>query len=321
MRRSAVAAITVAVASVLAPAGVRAQDYPNRTVTIIVPYGPGSYTDNVLRPVAVGLQKLLQQPVVIDNKAGANGVIGTQFVARAKPDGYTLLAGSVTNLAANAGLFKILPYDPQRDFVPVAGVASTSMMFMVRPELPVRDIKGFLAYAARQPQPLSVGYGSSSAQVALAQVGMLEGTRFNGVPYKGTPQAITDLLGGQIPAAIVDVSNGVPYLRSGKLIAVATSAAKRSVSAPDVPTLSESYPGSQLVTWVGLVAPTGTPQAVVNKLHQAVAAVIASPEIKQQFATLSTDVEPMSGAEMALRMRRDQVMWLDLIKAAGIEPQ
>ena len=298
-----------------------AQDFPSRPVTIVVPYGPGSYTDNVIRPVAVALQKALGQTVVIDNKAGANGILGTQFVARARPDGYTLLAGSSTTLAANAGLYKALPYDPRKDFTPIGGLASTSMMFMVRSDFPAKDLKGFLAHAARQGNPLPVGYGSSSAQVALALLAKESGVKFTGVPYKGTPQAITDLIGGQVPAAIVDVANGVPQIKSGKLHALAISGAARSVSAPDVPTLAETWPGRELVTWIGLVAPAGTPPAVVEKLSAAVTAALTSPEIRQQFTTIATELEPTSAQELGRRMQRDHVHWLDLIKAAGIQPE
>ena len=307
-------------ATSLAPAAY-AQDYPTRPITIVVPYGPGSATDNVVRPVALALQKTLGQTVIIDNKAGANGVIGTQFGARAKPDGYTLLAGSSTTLAANAGLFKSLPYDPQKDFAPVAGMASTSMMFMVRADFPAKDLKGLLAYAARQPNPMPVAYGSSSAQVALTLLTRISGVKFTGVPYKGTPQAITDLLGGQVPVAIVDVGNGVPQIRSGRLTALAISGTARSVSAPDVPTLAETWPGTQLVTWIGLVAPAGTPQAAVDKLDRAVAAAMATPEMKQQFAAIATEIDAVGPREMAQRMQRDQVQWLELIKASGIQPE
>lgn len=317
-RRSA---LTCLAALALLPGAGFAQDYPSRPVTIVVPYGPGSYTDNVIRPVAVGLQKELGQAVVIDNKAGANGVIGSQFAARARPDGYTLLAGSTTTLAANTGLFKALPYDPLKDFVPVAGIAVTSMMFIVRADYPARDLKAFLAHAARQPQPLSVGYGSSSAQVALAQLSKISGVKFNPVPYKGTPQAITDLIGGQVPVAIVDVSNGVPQVKAGKVAALAISGARRAAAAPEVPTLAEAFPGTQLVTWIGLVAPAGTPQPVVDRINQAVTKVLGTPELKQQFAALATDLEAMTPQEMGRRMQRDQAEWLELIKAAGIQPE
>lgn len=308
-------------AGVALAASVAAQDFPARPVTIVVPYGPGSYTDNVVRPVALTLQKILGQPVVIDNKGGAGGILGSQFVARAKPDGYTLLAGSSTTLAANAGLYKALPYDPAKDFAPVGGLASTSMMFMVRSDFPAKDLRGFLAHAAKQGAPLPVAYGSSSAQVALALLAKASGVKFTAVPYKATPQAITDLIGGQVPAAIVDVANGVPQMKAGKLVALAISGSTRSASAPDVPTLAETWPGTQLVTWVGLVAPAGTPAPVVEKLSAAVAAAIAAPEVKQQFSTMATELEPASHDELGRRMQRDHKLWLDLMKAAGIQPE
>jgi tripartite-type tricarboxylate transporter receptor subunit TctC len=317
---SAALALACAAGALLAtPAG--AQDYPSRPITIVVPYGPGSYTDNVVRPVAVALQKVLGQTVVVDNKAGANGIVGTQFGARAKPDGYTLLAGSTTTLAANDGLYKSLPYDVRKDFVPIGGLASTSMMFMVRADFPAKNLKDFLAYAAKQPTPMPLAYGSSSAQVAVALLAKESGVKFTGIGYKGTPQAITDLIGGQVPAAIVDVANGVPQIRAGKLHALAISGTSRSVAAPEVPTLAESWPGTQLVTWVGLVAPVGTPAAIVDKLSAALATALATPEIRQQFVTLSTELEPTSGPELGRRMQRDHVQWLDLIKAAGIQPE
>jgi len=318
-RRAALALLAAAGAAAALPSW--ADDYPGRPITIVIPYGPGSYTDDVARPIAPMLQKLLGQPVIIDNRAGANGVIGSQYVARAKPDGYTLLIGSSTTLAANVGLFKALPYDPLKDFSPVAGIASTSMMLVVRSDFPAKDMKSFLAQAKAQPQPLAVGYGSSSAQVALAQLTQVGGVRFTGVPYKGTPQAIIDLIGGQVPAALVDVSNGVPQLRSGKLAALSISGERRSAAAPEVPTLAEIFPGTQLVTWIGLVAPAGTPAAIVDRLDRAVAEVLASPELKRQFAALSTDIEPMGHAAMGSRMKRDQAQWLELIRAAGIQPE
>ena len=298
-----------------------AQDYPARPITIVVPYGPGSSTDNAVRPVAVALQKSLGQPVVIDNRAGANGVIGTQFGARAKPDGYTLLAGSSTTLAANVGLFKNLPYDPQKDFQAVAGLGSTSMMFMVRSDFPAKDLKSFLTYASKQTNPMPVAYGSSSAQVALALLSKISGVKFSGIPYKGKPQANPDLVGGQVPVAIVDGGNGVPQIKSGRAVALAISGATRSVSAPHIPTLAETWPGTQLVTWIGLVAPAGTPLAIVDKLNQAVTTALALPEVVQQFATISTEIEPVGHAELTKRMQRDQTQWLELIKAAGIQAE
>ncbi len=314
----------VCVATLLAtfsPPPVNAQDYPTKPIAIVVPYGPGSAMDNVIRVISAPLQKMLGQPVVIDNKGGANGVIGTQLAARANPDGYTLLTGSSTTLAANVGLYKSLPYDPQKDFSAVAGIAATSMIFLTRSDLPAKDLKRFLEYAAKQDRPLPVGYGSSSAQVALAMLSQVSGVEFTGVPYKTSPAAIMDLIGGQLPMAIVDVGNGVAQIKGGRVAALAVSSPNRSEFLPNVPTLAETWLGTQLVTWIGLVAPSGTPSPIITKVYDAVAKAVAIPEVKQQFAGLSTEVDLVSPIDLGERMRSDQQHWLKLIQAAGIQPE
>ena len=303
------------------PAAAQAQDYPARLISVVVPYPAGSFTDNVMRPVAAALSRSLGQSVVIDNRAGAQGVVGTQFGARAKPDGYTLLVGSSTSLAANVGLFKSLPYDPLKDFQPVAGLAYTSMMFMVRPDSPAKDLKSFLELARKQASPMPAGIGSSSAQVGLALLAKVSGAKFTTVPYKGTPQVITDLIGGVIPMGVVDVGNGVPQMKSGRLVPLVISGTARSTSAPDVPTMAETWAGINLVTWVGLVAPTGTPMPIVDKLHAAVNEALANPEIKKTFAAMATEIEPVAPAALKARMERDLVQWGELIRAAGIQPE
>jgi tripartite-type tricarboxylate transporter receptor subunit TctC len=320
--RALLAAPAIAAAGAL-PGAASAQDYPSRPVTLVVPYGPGSSTDNIARPVALALQEALGQPVVVDNRSGANGVVGTQFAARARPDGYTILVGSSTTLAANAGLFKTLPYDPQKDFTPIAGVASTSMMFAVRADSAAKDMRGFLDQAARQGDPPpAVAYGSSSAQVALALLMKASGTRaLTAVPYRDTPQTIADLMGGRIAMGIIDVGNGVPHIAAGRLHALAISAATRSDYAPDVPTLDELWPGTRLVTWIGLVAPAGTPAPIVDRIERTVAAAMAGPEIRQRFAAIGTEIDHVGQGELARRMRDDRSQWLELIRMGGIEPQ
>lgn len=298
-----------------------AQDYPSRPISIVVPYGPGSSTDNMARPIAQGLQEELGQPVIIDNRGGASGVIGSQFAARARPDGHTLLAGSSTTLAANLGLFRSLPYDPRRDFTPVAGLASTSMIFVTRADSPATDMRGFLDQAARQAEPVTIAYGSASAQVALALFRKVSGIRLTAVPYRDTPQTIADLLGGQVAMGIVDVGNAVPHIQAGRLRGLAVSAATRSGFAPAMPTLGEFWPGTELVTWIGLVAPAGTPPPIVARLEQALSRVIARPEVAQRFAAIGTEIDHVDAAALAQRIARDQVQWLELIRLAGIEPQ
>ena len=315
--------VAAVVASVAAfPDVATAQDYPSRTITIVVPFPAGAAVDNLIRPLIGDLQKLLGQPVVVDNKAGAQGVIGSQLVARSKPDGYTLLAGSSTTLAANVGLFKSLPYDPLKDFQPIAGLGYTSMMFLVRADSPAKDLKGLIALARSQSAPTPTAFGSSSGQVALAILSRAAGISFLPVPYKGTPQVLTDLLGGAVPMAAIDVGSAVPHIKAGgRLTALAITGVSRSISAPDVPTLSETYPNSELVTWIGLVAPAGTPMPVVAKLQAAITSVLATPELKQSYAGLSTEVEPVSAEDLGKRMQRDQVRWLELIRSIGIQPQ
>ena len=299
-----------------------AQDYPSRPVSIVVPFPAGAAVDNIVRALTTELQKLLGQPVVVDNKPGAQGVIGTQLVARAKPDGYTLLAGSSTTLAANVGLFKSLPYDPLKDFQPVAGLGYTSMMLLVRADSPAKDLKGLITLARGQSTPMAAAYGSSSGQVALAILARAAGMSILPVAYKGTPQALTDLLGGVVPMAAIDVGSGVAHIGAGgRLTALAITGSARSVSAPNVPTLSETYPNTELVTWVGIVAPAGTPAPVVGRLNAAFAGALATSEVRQGFASLATEVESVGPEELGRRMQRDQARWLELIRSIGIQPQ
>ncbi len=322
LRKSAMLAAALMAHLIGWSAPALAQEYPARTITIVVPFPAGAAVDNLIRPLTGELARMLGQPVVVDNKAGAQGVIGSQLVARAKPDGYTLLAGSSTTLAANVGLFKNLPYDPLKDFQPIAGLGYTSMMFLVRADSPAKDLKGLIALARSQVAPTPTAFGSSSGQVALAILSRAAGLNFLPVPYKGTPQVLTDLLGGAVPMAAIDVGSAVPHIKpGGRLTALAITGVARSVSAPDVPTLSETYPNSDLVTWIGLVAPAGTPAPIVAKLHGAIVSVLATPELKQSYAALSTEVEPVTSDELGRRMQRDQLRWLELIRAIGIQPQ
>ena len=214
-----------------------------------------------------------------------------------------------------------LPYDPLKDFQPVAGLAYTSMMFMVRPDAPAKDLKSFLELARKEANPLPAGIGSSSAQVGLALLAKVSGVRFTPISYKGTPQVLTDLIGGVVPLGVVDVGNGVAQMKGGRLLPLAISGSSRSVSAPEVPTLGETWSGTQLVTWVGLMAPAGTPLPIVEKLHAAVNTALASVEMKNTFAAMATEIEPVTPQALKARIERDVVQWGELIRAAGIQPE
>lgn len=298
----------------------QAQDFPSKPITLVAPFPAGSVTDSVTRAFGQGLQEVLGQTVVVDNKAGAQGTVGAAYVARAKPDGYTLLVASSGMFVAKS-LFKTLPYEPVDGFVPVSGIGSTSMMFMVS------EGSGFKTMAdvnkAAQDGTLNVGFGSPSGQLALALYSNAAKVNPTGVSYRGIPQALTDLAGGHVKVAIVDIGSGMAQINQGKMRAVAVSARNRYPAAPDVPTMDEAFPGGgvSLETIIAVTAPAGTPQAVVDKLDNAIRAALAKPEVRARFATLNTSVMPMSSANVAARIKSDIPQWEALIKKAGIEQQ
>jgi len=300
----------------------QAQEYPIRPITIVVPFPAGTAVDNAIRPLTNELQKILGQPIIVDNRPGAQGVIGSLFVAKSKSDGYTLLAGSSTTLAANVGLFKNLPFNPLKDFQPISGLGYTSMLFAVRSDSPIKDIKGLISQYKNANTPIAAGYGSSSGRVALAILSKSSNVAFTTVPYKGTPQVINDLISGILPFAAFDVGSAVPHIKpGGKLTALAITGTGRSVSAPELPTLSEMYPGTGLITWLAIVGPAGMEISIVNKLQNAITLALTKQEIKQNYAALSIEVEPLAADDLSKRMQKDQAIWLELIRTIGIEPE
>lgn len=298
-----------------------AQTWPSRPITIIVPQSAGSYSDNMIRPVAASLQELLGQPIVIDNKPGANGIIGADAAARAKPDGYTLLLSASSVFVSNAGLYKKLAYDPIKDFRSVAGLSKTAMMFVVRPDFPARSVDAMLMQARNAGKPLNVAVGSSTARLALSLLSSVSDVPFNAVPYKGSPQAITDLLGGVVPVAVVDMASGTAFVKSGRMNAIATTDSERNAFLPDVPTLAERYPGATLVSWTGLSAPAGTPDEAVRVLGEAVRKSLADPDVRQRLATSSITPSLMTSDALDRAIREDTPRWTTLMRAAGIQAE
>ncbi|MBP8298063.1 MAG: tripartite tricarboxylate transporter substrate binding protein [Burkholderiales bacterium] len=311
-----------AVALTAAHVGAFAQDFPTRPVTLVAPFPAGSVTDSVSRALAQAMQESLGQPVVVDNKAGAQGTIGAAFVANSKPDGYTLLVGSSVMFVAKS-LFKTLPYEPVDGFQPVAGIGSTSMMFMVKDSSAYKSIADVTNAARSGREPVTIAYGSPSGQVALALFSNAAGVKPVGVSYKGIPQALTDLAGGHVSVAIVDIGSGVTQMKSGGMRALAISAQARSTAAPDVPTLAESLRGAEisLETIIAIMAPAKTPPAVVERLEKAIRAALAKPEMRTRLAGVSITPLPITAIEVTQRLKTDNPRWEGLIKAAGIEPQ
>jgi len=298
-----------------------AQTYPNKPVKLIVPFPAGSATDQVARVIGAELQAALGQPFVVENKPGAQGSIAATEVARAAPDGYTLMVGTNTPLAANPSLFKKLNYDPAKDFAPVARLSTISFMIMVRPDFPAKSFKEFLAHAKANPGKLSAGYGSAGSQVSQAMLRSMGGIDFIDVPYKGLPQAITDVLGGQISFTFADLANALAPIKGGKLRGIAVTSAKRSALAPDVPSIAEELSGYELIAWFALVAPAGTPAPVVARLHEITAASLAKPEVAARFAALGTDVAPMNPEQLAAFIKSEIIKFGRLAKEAGIQPE
>ncbi|MES2537219.1 MAG: tripartite tricarboxylate transporter substrate binding protein [Pseudomonadota bacterium] len=297
-----------------------AQDFPSRPITLVAPYPAGSATDNVARPLAQALQEILGQPVVVDNRAGAQGVIGADHVARSKPDGYTLLIASTT-MFAGTSLVKSLPYDPIKSFQPISGIGSTSMMFMVKEDSPIKSIADLVQAAKAKGAPITIGFGAASAQVVLAMFTTTTSGNVTPTSYRGTPQALNDLSGGHIAAAVVDIGNGVAQMKGGRLRGLAISAKTRSAAAPNVPILAEALPGAVLETVIAVVGPAGMPPAVVERLDRTIHAALARPDLKARFAATTTEVAPLSTNALTQLLTTDLPKWHTLIKAAGIEPQ
>ncbi len=308
--------------AVLGPCALHAQDFPNKPVTLIAPFPAGSVTDTVTRTLAQGLQEILGQSVVVENRAGAQGTVGAAYVARSKPDGYTLLMASSGMFVAKS-FYKTLSYEPSDGFQPVAGVGSTAMMFMVPEASPFKSIDDLTRATRADGKSVSIAFGSPSGQLALSLYS--SAAKVNPVPvsYRGIPQALTDLLGGHVKVAIVDVGNGVAQINSGKMRSLAISAQARTPAAPNVPTLEEAFPnvGVSLETIIAIIGPAGMPPAVVEKLSNATQAVLARPDVKSRFASLNTAMLPLGTAQLAQRIKSDNPKWEALIKRAGIEPE
>jgi tripartite-type tricarboxylate transporter receptor subunit TctC len=305
----------------LAAFSAQGQNYPSKPVKLIVPFPAGSATDQVARVVGAELQQALGQPFIVENKAGAQGAIAAAEVAKAAPDGYTLMLTTNTPQAANVSLFKKLNYDPVKDFTPITRYGTTSFMLMVRPDFPAKDLKGFIAHARSRPGKLSGGYGSSGSQVSLAMLKQLGKLDIVEVPYKGIPQTVTDTMGGSLQLTFVDMANAIAQTKGGKLRGLAVTNGKRSSLAPDLPAIAEELPGYEIIAWFALVAPAKLPEAIVQRLHEINMKALAKPAVKERFASVGTDVAPLGPAELGKFIQSEVAHWAKLVKLAGIEPE
>jgi len=307
-------------ALVAAPA--TAQHYPARQVTIVVPIGPGSATDSTARVIAQNLQESLGQPFVIENKAGGGGLIAASSVARAAPDGYTLLVTTNTTHSAAQGLFKNVPYDPIKDFTPVARIGSFPTFIAVNINLPVGTIGELVAYAKQNPGKLVYGHGNSTGQIVGEALKHRTGTNIVRVSYRSNPPAVTDLIGGHIGMMVPDFGLGLPQVRAQKIRALAVPTRERNSQLPDVPTLNETViPGFDLLSWVGMFAPANTPPQVVDLLARELQKMLARPELKARFIDAGAETFWSGPKEFDAYVRSELIKWTTVIKEAGIEPE
>ena len=304
------------------PLAVFAQAYPAKPVTFLVPFAAGSATDQLARALGQSITEQTKQAVVVDNKAGASGMMAAQAAARAPADGYTVLITTNTTHAANEHLYKKLPYDAVKDFAPVSGLGKGGQVLVVNSASPYKSVGDLLAAAKKNPGKLSFGSGSSSSRVAGEMLKQLAHVDILHVPYKSNPLAITDLLGGQIDLMITDTATGVPQVKSGKLRALGYSTQKRSVQLPDVPTIDEAgVKGYDMGYWFAAYVPAGTPPAVVARLNELLVAAVKSAPAKTFFDGSGSEPWSTTPAELAAFQAGETQKWGRVIKAAGIEAE
>ena len=297
-----------------------AQDYPARTTTIICPYAPGGATDILARMLARGLEGRLGKSFVVENRPGAGTVLAAHVVAKAAPDGYTLLMGTSTPLAINATLHRKLPYDPARDFVPLALIANVPFVLVVTPSLPVKSVADLIKYAKTNPGKLSFGTSGpgSPHHLYMELFKTMTGTDMVHVPYKGSVPALTDVIAGRIPVMFVDLAPSLQFIKNGNVRAIGISSKTRVPQLPDVPPVAESVPGFEAVAWQMLVAPNGTPKPIVDRLHAELKGIEAIPEFKEQVAKLGTvPVDTPSVAELQAYVKSEIIRWGKIVEKSG----
>lgn len=300
--------------------GAAAAQYPTRTVTIVVPFPPGGASDISARTISQKLSEVLGQSVIVENKAGANGNIAAEYVVGSPPDGHTLLWG-FPGLTTNPSLYQKLAYDPMRDLAPVVLVAWTPVLLVANPKSPYKTYKEFLAYAKANPAVLNYGSAGNGASghMAAELFRSMTHVQMQHVPYKGGVLALNDLVAGQVQLVFDSVVGSASLVQSGKLRAIAVAGTKRSEMLPDVPTFEESgLPGYDAGTWFGILAPAGTPPAVVDRLRNETVKVMAMPDVKARFATLALDAGGGTPEEFRTFLRNETAKWSAVVKSAGI---
>jgi tripartite-type tricarboxylate transporter receptor subunit TctC len=317
------AATLIVVGMVVAAAPVHSQGYPSRALRIVVPSSAGSGADFSGRLIAQPLSERLGQQVVIENRAGAATMIGTELVAKAPPDGYTLLLG-VGTLATTPSMYKKVPYDAQRDLAPITQLASVANVLVVHPSLPAKSVKELVALAKARPSEIAFASSGTGTNPHLSMELFLymTGTKMLHVPYKGPTPGMIDLLAGRVSAMATSITASLPHVRAGRLRMLGVTTAGRVAAMPDVPTIAEAgVPGYEAVQWWGLLAPAGTPGEIVVRLHKDAVSVLTTPDIRDRFAREGMTVVAGTPQEFAAYIRTETLKWAKIVKSAGIQPE
>lgn len=312
-------------AAVLAAAGgaATAQGYPAKPIRFIVPSTPGGSVDTLARTVGPRLSEKWGQQVIVDNRSGAGGAIAGELVAKSPPDGYTLLVGTVASLATNVSLQKKLPYDPMKDFAPVTLIATQNLMLLVHPSLPVKSVKELTALAKKKPGSLSFSSAGNGTGGHLSGelYKMLAGVDLLHVPYKGVAPAMIDIVSGQVTMTFASIISGSQQVKTGRLRALAVTGGRRSPAMAELPTMMEAgVAGYESATWYGIVAPTGTPADIVNRLSSEIVAILKGPEMNDRLSKEGADPVGNTPTEFARHIQSEVDKWRKVIRAAGIQP-
>jgi tripartite-type tricarboxylate transporter receptor subunit TctC len=322
-KRNVLKAALVGSALLTAASSVAAQTYPTRPVRFVVPYAPGGSTDTLARSMGGKLSELLGQQVVVDNRPGANGDIGMTIVAKAPPDGYSIVLGYIANLGIGPSLYEKMPYDPIKDFASITQVAGASNIFVIHPSLPAKNFKEFVAYTKANPKKVSF------ASAGVASVGHLTGELLNDmagidmqhVPYKGSGQAISDLVGGHIKVMISGMASTLPHVRSGKLVGIVTTGLKRTPATPDIPTIAETYPGFESSSWFGVLAPAGTPKPIVARLNADIHKSLQDPAVAKRLAGVGFEITYGTPEQFTEYIKSEIKKWAKVVKASGAKAE
>ncbi|MBI1965275.1 MAG: tripartite tricarboxylate transporter substrate binding protein [Betaproteobacteria bacterium] len=307
-----------------AAAPAAAQQYPTRPIRFIVPFSPGGSTDTLARTLGQKLSEALGEQVVVDNRPGGNGDIGMLIVARAQADGYTIVLGYIANLAIAPSLYAKMPYDPVKDFAPITQPASSPNVLTAHPSVPAKNLKELIALAKTRPGAVNF------ASTGIASVGhltgellnTLAGVRMTHVPYKGSGQAITDLLGGHVHVMFSGFSSTMPHIKAGRLRALAVTGARRSPALPEAPTIAEQgFPKFEATAWYGVLAPAGTPRPIVTRLHDEIVKALRLPDVKERLGNVGFELVGSTPEQFGAYIKSETAKWAKVVKASGAKPE